>query len=75
MCENISSCIAGLCPYFQCLDDRIAELIAKSGSQTVHSLLDMLCIYASSGMPGTAVCPDQTLVLLITSNKWRHQLS
>ena len=34
----------------------------------------MLCMYASSGMMGTAVCPGQLLALLFTSNTRRHHL-
>ena len=75
MCEDCSNCIACFCESVQCLDDRITELTSTSGSQRVHALLDMLCMYASSGMIGTAVCPGQLLVLLLTSNMWRHQLS
>ena len=57
VCEKTSNCTACLCAPFQCLDDRSTELTPKSGSQTVHALLDMLCMCASSGTPSTAVCP------------------
>lgn len=73
--ERTFDCVNCLCASFQCLDDRTTELTQESGSPTVHSVLDVLRMYASSGMVATAVCPGQLLVLLLTSNILRHQLS